>query len=269
MPDIVFIHGLFMNPKSWAGWVAWFSERGYRCHAPAWPGHTGEPAALRASPPEVLRTLTLGEVVEAHRAFVATLDGKPIVIGHSMGGLIAQRLLGEDRVAAAVAIDPAPPRGIFTLSWSFLRANLPVINPLAGNRPYQFSLAGFHYAFCNTLTLDETRPIFEAFVVPEARNVARSSTGRDAAVDFARPHAPLLIIAGERDHIVPWRLNRKNFRAYRDAGSVRKFHVMPGRDHFLCGRHDWREVAEVAEGFLREHGVRALPQRSTASPPPA
>jgi len=263
--DIVFIHGLFMNPRSWDGWVSWFSERGYRCHAPAWAGHTGEPAALRASPPDVLRTLTLGEVVEAHRAFLATLDAKPIVIGHSMGGLIAQRLLNADAVLAAVAIDPAPPRGIFTLSWSFLRANLPVVNPFAGNAPYQFNLARFHYAFCNTLTVDETRPIFDAYVVPEARNVARGSTGADAAIDFARPHAPLLIIGGERDHIVPWRLNRKTFRAYRHAGSTRRFHLMPGRDHFLCGQRDWREVAELADSFLREHVVRALPAGAPAT----
>lgn len=265
MTDIVFIHGLFMNPRSWDGWVSWFSERGYRCHAPAWPGHTGEPAALRARPPEVLRTLTLGEVVAAHRALIATLDSKPIVIGHSLGGLVAQRLLNEDLVAAAVAIDPAPPRGIFVLSWSFLRANLPVVNPLAGNRPYQFSLGGFHYAFCNTLTLEEARPIFDTYVVPEARNVARGTTGPDAAIDFERPHKPLLIIAGERDHIVPWRLNRKNFRAYRHAGSTRSFHVMPGRDHFLCGQRDWREVAEVAAGFLREHVRPALPEGPSSS----
>lgn len=263
MNDIVFIHGLFMNPRSWVGWMAWFSERGYRCHAPPWPGHDGEPEALRARPPEVLRTLTLGEVVAAHRTFIATLDAKPIVIGHSMGGLIAQQLLNADLAAAAVAIDPAPPRGIFVASWSFLRANLPVINPLAGSKPFQFSLKRFHYAFCNTLTLDETRPIFDAYVVPEARNVARGPTGPDGALDFARPHAPLLIIAGERDHIVPWRLNRKNFRAYRHAGSTRAFHVMPGRDHFLCGQHDWREVAEVAHRFLQDHVPRALPAAPT------
>ncbi|HEX7941919.1 MAG TPA: hypothetical protein VF488_08925, partial [Gemmatimonadaceae bacterium] len=111
----------------------------------------------------------------------------------------------------------------------------------------------------------EARPIFDTYVVPEARNVARGTTGPDAAIDFARPHKPLLIIAGERDHIVPSRLNQKNFRAYRDAGSTRSFHVMPGRDHFLCGQRDWREVAEVAEGFLRDHVRHALPAGQSSS----
>lgn len=255
MRDIVFIHGMFMNPKSWASWLAYFAAKGLHCHAVAWPGHDGEPADLRAAPPEVLRTLTLADVYETHRTFLDTLPQKAIVIGHSVGGLVAQKLLNEGRVAAAVAIDPAPPRGIITTRWSFLKANLPVVNPLAGNAPFQFTLEQFHYAFCNTLSLDETRPIFEAFVVPESRQVARGPAGADGALDFAKPHAPLLIIGGEQDHIVPWQLNDKNFKAYRDAASVRAFKLFPGRDHFLCGGKGWEEVAGFVHGWLAQHAA--------------
>ena len=251
--DLVFIHGMFMNPRSWAGWVEHFSTRGYRCHSPAWPGHEGEPAALRASPPEVLRKLTLGDVTRAHRELLDTLPAKPVLIGHSMGGLVAQRLLHEGRARAAVAIDSAPPKGVVALKWSFLKANLPVVNPLAGDAPFQFTLEQFHYAFCNTLTLDEARPIFEAFVVPEGRNVARSASGPDGTIDFAKPHEPLLFIGGERDHIVPWELNEKNFKAYTHAGSTREFKLFPGRDHFLCGNVGWQEVAGFAHEWLTKH----------------
>lgn len=250
MTDVVLIHGMFMNPRSWAGWVELLSSRGFRAHAVAWPGHEGEPAALRAAPPEVLRKLTLADVFQVHRDFLDTLPEKPLLIGHSIGGLVAQRLLNEGRAAAAVAIDPAPPKGIITTRWSFLRANLPVVNPFAGDAPFQFTLEQFHYAFCNTITLEETRPIFDAFVVPEARNVARGPAGKDGVLDFARPHAPLLIIGGELDHIVPWDLNRKNFEAYTDAGSTREFKLFPGRDHFLCGQAGWEEIAEFVLAWI-------------------
>lgn len=253
MADLVFIHGMFMNPKSWGAWVERLEARGFRCHAPAWPGHEGEPAALRAQPPERLRSLSLGEVIEAHRALIGTLPGPVVVIGHSMGGLVAQRLLNEGLVAGAVAIDPAPPKGIVSLKWSFLRSNLPVVNPFAGDSPFTFTPAQFHYAFCNTLEAEASRAVYEAFAVPESRVVARGAAGPDGTIDFARPHAPLLIVAGERDHIVPWTLNEQNFKAYTDSGSVRAFRRFEGRDHFLCGNPGWEEVADFVEGWVREN----------------
>ena len=251
MPDIVFIHGMFMNAQSWAGWVDRITARGWRCHGPSWPGHEGAPADLRRAPPEILRRLTLGDVIQAHRDLIASLPERPILIGHSVGGLIAQRLLNEDRAAAAVAIDPAPPKGIFTTKWSFLRANLPVVNPFAGDSPFLFTPEQFHYAFCNTISAEEARAVYEALVVPEGRNVARGPAGKEGAIDFAKPHAPLLILGGERDNIVPPDLNEKNYRAYTHQGSAREFKLLPGRDHSLCGAAGWEEIADLVEGWLR------------------
>lgn len=250
--DVVFIHGMFMNPKSWGAWVELFGKKGFRCHTLAWPGHEGEPLALRASPPEVLQTLRLADVVQAHRELCDRLTGKPILIGHSLGGLVTQILVNEGRAHAGVALDSAPAQGISVASWSFLKSNLPVVNPFAGKRPFQFTLAQFHYAFCNTMTAEETAAVYEAYVVPESRLVARDVTGKDAFVDFEKPHAPLLMIGGEKDHIIPWRLNEKNFRAYKDAGSVREFQVLPGRSHFLCGQPGWEETAGIVERWLAE-----------------
>jgi pimeloyl-ACP methyl ester carboxylesterase len=253
MRDLLFIHGMFMNPKSWAEWVAWFGEKGYRCHTLAWPGHDGEPAELRKSPPELLRKLQLHDVVEHHRQRVKAFAEKPYLVGHSVGGLITQILVNEGLAHAAVALDSAPPQHIFAASWSFLKTNLPVVNPFAGDKPYQFTVEKFHYAFCNTMTLDETREVYERLVVPESRNVARSVAGKDAHIDFAKPHAPLLLIGGEKDNIVPWQLNEKTFKAYKDPGSVREFKVLPGRSHFLCGQPGWQETAALVDDWLRRY----------------
>jgi pimeloyl-ACP methyl ester carboxylesterase len=249
--DVVFIHGMFMNPASWDGWVRFFGERGYACHAPAWPFHQGQPAALRQRPDPALGRLTLGQVVEAMAEVVRRLPAPPLLVGHSMGGLVVQKLVNAGLGRRGVCIDSAPPQGIFSFEWSLLRSNLPTINPLAGHRACHMTVERFHYTFCNTMTLDETRRAFEALVVPESRDVARSSTGADGQVDFRRPHAPLLFVAGERDHIIPASLNRKNLAAYSDAGSRRDYREFPGRGHFICAQPGWEEVADFAEGWLR------------------
>jgi pimeloyl-ACP methyl ester carboxylesterase len=249
--DLLFIHGMFMNARSWNDWVAWFSSKGYRCHTLSWIGHEGEPSELRASPPEILRTLKLQDVVQQHRDFIAALGDKPLLIGHSVGGLITQILVNEGLVYAAAALDAAPPQHIFVANWSFLKSNLPVINPFAGSKPFQFTPKAFQYAFCNNMTLEEVQPVFEHLVCPESRPLARGVASKDAHIDFKKAHAPLLLIGGENDHIVPWQINKKTFDAYTDRDSPRELKVLPGRTHFLCGQPGWEETAEIVYEWLR------------------
>src|SRR5258706_712419 len=140
---------------------------------------------------------------------------KPAIIGHSMGGLVVQLLLQRDVAVAGVAIDPAPPAGVFTTEWSFLKANFPVINPFLLSKPAQMTFEQFQYAFVNTLPLKEQRAAYDRYVVPESRGVPISSLTSAGKVDFARPRLPLLITAAEKDHIVPPGLNRFNFKKYK------------------------------------------------------
>lgn len=249
---IVFIHGMFMNPASWANWREFFGERGYACDAPAWPHHEGVPSQLRTNPHPQLGKLSLGEVIESLADHVRELDEPPVLVGHSMGGLIVQRLLGEGLGAAGVCIDSAPPKGIVSFKPSFLRSNLPVVNPLKGDTPCLLTLDQFHYMFCNVMTDADTRAAYEQFVVPESRNVARSSAGADGEVDFAKPHPPLLFVAGERDNIIPASLNRKNYAAYRDGDSRRDFVEFQGRSHFICGQEGWEEVSTHVADWLEK-----------------
>src|SRR5262249_34959702 len=124
--EIVFIHGMFVTPKCWEAWETYFRNRGYQVSSPAWPLHDHPIESLRDRSSEEFRQLgqlTLGEVIESYRRILRAKATKPILIGHSMGGLIAQILLSEGLGAAAVAIDSAPPEGIFVLKWSFLRSN--------------------------------------------------------------------------------------------------------------------------------------------------
>jgi pimeloyl-ACP methyl ester carboxylesterase len=240
---IVFIHGLFMTPTSWEHWLSFFEAEGYKCYAPAYEHHTGEPAQLRQNPAPSLASLTFGQVIASLSDFIDTLPEPPILIGHSMGGLAVQKLIGMGKGVAGICIDSAPPKGIISLSWSFLKANLPVINPLKGNSVFVPSLEWFQYAFCNNMTTEETQTIYNKYVVPESRNIPRSASKADGSIDFDQPHQPLLFIAGQIDHIVPAALNKKNFLAYTHQSSKTDFKEFADRTHFICGQQNWQEVA--------------------------
>lgn len=249
---IVLIHGLFMNAKSWAEWKTYFEKEGYKVVVPEFPFHSGEPAALRKDIPAGLGKLNLDDVVAHISKVVLEQPEPPILVGHSIGGLIVQLLINRGLGAMGVSIDPAPPKGVFTTRWSFLRANIATINPFKGNSPCLPSVEWFQYAFCNTMTLAETQKLYDQFVVPEGRNIPRQSTQDAGKVDWSKPHAPLLIIAGEKDNIIPASLNRKNFNRYRPSGSILDFKEFPGRTHILCAQEGWQEIAGYILNWIRK-----------------
>jgi pimeloyl-ACP methyl ester carboxylesterase len=240
---IVFIHGLFLNPTSWENWIKFFEAKGYNCYAPAFAYHEGNPSDLRQNIDAELGNLTFGQVIDNLSLFIDKLPEKPILIGHSMGGLAVQKLIGLNKGVAGVCVNTAPPKGIFSLKWNFIKSNWSVINPLKGNSVHLPTVKWFHEAFCNTLTIEETQIVYSKFVVPESRNIPRSSIMDDGKIDFKKAHNPLLIIAGEKDKIIPPSLNKKNFAAYKHKNSKIDYKEFSGRTHYICGQQNWEEVA--------------------------
>ena len=242
---ILFVHGMFMNKDCWNGWLGYYQNKGYKCIAPSWPFHEGSPEQLRKEHPnKKLGDLTLNAVVNYFENIIKTLNEAPILIGHSMGGLVVQILINKGYGACGIAIDPAPPVGVFSMKWSFLKSNLPVINPFKGNTPDLMSFKRFQYAFVNGLPIEIQKDAYAKFVTPESRNVPRSSTKSAGKIDFLKEHNPLLIIAGGNDHIIPSGLNKTNFQKYKNTKSKTDFKEFEGRTHFIIGQHNWEEVAD-------------------------
>lgn len=243
-----------MTPLCWESWVSFFQAKGFQCLAPAWPGRDKPVEALRKNHPDPqLGRLTLSTVLEHLAAIVRELEEKPILVGHSMGGLIVQLLRQRGLVDAAVAIDSAPPLGVVTAKWSFLKSNWPHINPFAQrSEPVEMTFHRFQYAFVNGLPLEEQRATFEKFVVPESRRVPAESLTGVARIDFKKEGSPLLLIAGSEDHIIPASLNRSNHARYRHSGSRVDFKEFSGRTHFIIGQKNWEEVAEYVATWLKE-----------------
>lgn len=240
-----------MNPASWDSWKAHYEAKGYICYAPAFPYHEGNPSNLRKKSDPNLGKLTIGDIVRSYERFIDELPEKPLLIGHSIGGFIVQKLISMNKGVAGVCIDSAAPNGINTFKWSFWKANLPVINPLKGNSVFIPSVKWFHFAFCNTLTMKQTQVEYDKFVVPEGRNVPRSMlTDPYGKVDFNKPHQPLLFISGEKDNIIPKSLNKKNFDAYKDKNSIKAYKEFAGRSHYICGQENWEEVADYVNEWI-------------------
>ena len=250
---VVFIHGMYMNGRSWQPWVERASAAGHACHAPSWPFHDGSPAALRANIDPELGKLTFGEVTDQLKAFIDTLPQRPALVGHSIGALAVQKLVNDGYATAGVCLTPAPPRGVLSGDPHFVRANFPHANPLAGNAPVQMTPQRFHYAFANTVTEAASAALFEEYVVPESRNVPRSTLTRQGQIDFRRAHAPMLFIAASDDHLTPAAMVRRNVRAYRKSDGVIDFHQFQGRSHIICSEPGWQDVADLALDWLARH----------------
>ncbi|HEY5134648.1 MAG TPA: alpha/beta hydrolase [Candidatus Nanopelagicales bacterium] len=249
---VVFIHGMYMNGSSWQPWVERASDRGLTCHAPSWPFHQGEPPELRAHVDPQLGHLTFGAVTRHYKTFIDTMPKRPMLIGHSIGGLVVQKLINDGYGRAGVAISSAPPRGIVSFDPHFFRANFPHANPLAGNKPVIMTPDRFHYTFCNTMTPEASAEAFERYVVPESRNVPRSTLTKQGRIDFHVAHAPLLFIAGDQDHLTPRAMITKNVRAYKDPTSTIVYQQFVGRSHFICNQTGWQEVADHALDWLEQ-----------------
>ncbi|MCO6452549.1 MAG: alpha/beta hydrolase [Caldilineales bacterium] len=252
---VVFIHGMYMNSLCWEQWVTRFKEGGYKCLAPDWPGRDQPIDVLRKNHPDPqLGQLTLSRVVDHLADIIKMLDEKPILIGHSMGGLSVQLLLQQDLAAAGIALDSAPPMGVFTTRWSYLKSNWPHITPFVPqSSPIEMTFERFQYTFVNGLPLAEQQAAYERYVVPESRRIPRESL--TARIDFKKPHPPLLLIAGSTDNIIPVPLNKSNYAKYKSPTSITDFKEFAGRTHFIIGQKGWEEVADYTLEWLKAKGV--------------
>ncbi len=247
---IIFIHGMFNNSKAWQNWISYFQERGFQTHALDWPLHEGEPAQLRKSPNPKLGELTFTQVKDHLKAKIMAIDPKAVLVGHSMGGLLVQKLISEGVGSSAVCISSVAPVGVVAVSLNMLKSCLPVFNLFALKKPYVMSESHFKFSFCNTLSGAESKKMYDLYLVPESRMIAVTAAGLSSKISFKKPHAPIFFISGKKDNFMPTALNRSNANAYRDQDSIVGFKAFDNRDHSICGAPGWEEVAKAVENFL-------------------
>jgi pimeloyl-ACP methyl ester carboxylesterase len=269
---VVFIHGLWLLPSSWDRWATVFEDAGYTALTPGWPDDPTSVEEANAHP-EVFAHKTVGQVADHYTEVIGQLESKPVVIGHSFGGLLTQIVAGRGLAAASVAIDPAPFRGVLPLPISALKSASPVLgNPLNRNRAVPLTYEQFRYGFANAVSEDEAKELYETFAVPASgaplfqAATANLNPWTEAKVDTENPErGPLLIISGERDNTVPWAIANASFKKQQRNEAVTEIVEMPNRGHALVVDSGWREVADTALAFVQ----RVAPSQPAEKETPA
>jgi pimeloyl-ACP methyl ester carboxylesterase len=250
---IVLIPGLWMTALSWEHWIERYVARGHRVIAKSWPGMDGDIDELRRDPSGTAQ-LGVTEIVEHYEVIIRELSEPPIVIGHSFGGAITQIILDHGLGAAGVAIDSAPLKGIFRLPWASLKSAFPVLkNPANSHRSVPLTPEEFQYAFTNTLSKEESLAAYQRYAVPGPGRVlfqgalANMNPHAVTRVDFHNDRrAPLLLIAGELDHVAPPSVTRANAKLQQQSQAITAYKEFPGRTHFILGQPGWETVADFA-----------------------
>jgi pimeloyl-ACP methyl ester carboxylesterase len=265
-PDIVLIHGLWMTPLSWEHWIERYESRGHNVIAPAWPGMDGDIDELRRDPSGIAK-LDIKQIVDHYDGIIRALDSPPIIMGHSFGGTFTQILLDRGLGSAGVGIDSGTVKGILDLPLVTLKSASPILsNPFNRNKATALSLKQFHYAFTNTLSEEESQVVYQRYAVPAVNRVlfqgafANLSPKSPMKVDFANDdRAPLLLIGGGDDHVVPAKVNKKNAEKYGKSKAITEFKEFPGRSHYTLGQPGWEEVADYALEWAVAHASAPVP----------
>jgi pimeloyl-ACP methyl ester carboxylesterase len=266
---VAFVHGLWLLPNSWDRWAALFEEAGYTSITPGWPD---DPATVQEAnaAPDVFAGKSVGQIADHVEAVIDRLDNRPVLIGHSFGGLLVEILAGRGLAAATVAISPAPFRGVLPLPLSALRSAAPVLsNPANRHRAVPLTYEQFRFGFANAVGEDEARELYANFAVPGSGTPifqaasANLNPWTEAKVDAKNPErGPLLIISAEKDHTVPPAIANASFKKQKHNEGVTETVQMPGRGHALVVDKGWQEVAQRSLDFVRRF---AAPDGSSAA----
>jgi pimeloyl-ACP methyl ester carboxylesterase len=240
-PTVLFLHGAFADHVCFRGWVRHFSEAGYHSVAAARRGRLGVGPARAAG-------LTFGDYVDDTLAVIDELGVPPILVGHSLGGLVAQRVAELGRARAIALLAPAPPATLTAQAVALPRF-APKIPRIMAGRPF---IVGNDA--CSVLALNHVpeadRPNIHAHLTHESGKVYRSMMLGTIRVRAAKVQLPVLVAGGTEDRLVSGRLLRKTARHYGVEA-----HVYAGHGHWIVEEPGWERVADDVLAWLAGAGL--------------
>lgn len=235
-PPVVLLHGAFADQDSFRGWVGRLAEAGHPAIAPARRGRVG-------IGPDRAAGLTFDDYVDDTVAVLDTLDEPAVLVGHSLGALLAQRLAEQGRARAIVLIAPAPP-AMLTAQAVALPRFLPQMPKIMSGRPFIMGPGS-----CSTLALnqmpEDQRPKVHAHLTHESGKVYRAMMLGSVKIDARKVQVPVYVAAGTEDRIISTALTRKTAKHY---GVEPRLHQ--GRGHWIIGEPGWEALVDDVVSWL-------------------
>ena len=251
--SIVFITGTFISNNCWDEWKSYFENNGYKCIVPAWPYKDASPEELRNRPAnDPIASNTLTSLKDHFASVINVLPEKPILIGHSLGGLIVQLLLQQELGTAGVAIHSFPPQGVDRFWLSFLKAIWEAMVLFTSSRQtYLMSFNKWKYTIANGMDYEQQKELYYLYAIPESKKIIREAFKCVAKIDFNKPHAPLLLTSGSNDKLIPSSLTYNNYKKYTSGDSVTDYIEFKAHNHLVFGVPAWKQQADVILHWLQ------------------
>jgi pimeloyl-ACP methyl ester carboxylesterase len=250
---VLFITGAWMHASSWDKFRSMFEAAGYKTLAPAWPYLEGNPAELREHPDKRLGTLTFKKIVDHYAGIIDGLGEQPLIVGHSMGGLITQLLLDRGYGVAGIAMDPGPIAGALPGPVSLLAAVPPLL--VGPGNTHLISREGFAKSFANTLGAAEQKVAYDDYVVPTPSNIFYQAAAMvGTGVNVKARKQPLLVMSAEHDRTVTPYLAKAIYNVQKKSPARTDFIQFSDRSHFLAGEKGWEVVAQYAIDWAADAG---------------
>jgi pimeloyl-ACP methyl ester carboxylesterase len=247
---VLFLHGYFADATVFSDWLPFFAERGFAPVALNVRGRSG------SRPGTEIGGASIDDFVE-DAALAARALGRPLVGGHSMGGLLAQRLAALDLAEAAALIAPAPPRGITVMTWELAVRQLKYLPAILASRAVRPSREDVRALVMNRVPPSEQDEVIDR-LVPDSGRAGRELSLTGVPVDASRVRCPLLVVAAEDDKFIPAKTVARVARRY--GAPLR---VMPGRGHMLVLEPGWQELAGIVADWFADVAARGGNRGST------
>ena len=256
---IVFIHGTNAGPWTMANFAEYFGAKGFDCHSPAYRYHDPTPTSEDAA---LLKGLSIADYVDDIASFVQTLTARPILVGHSLGGVVAQQLASRDLASAIVLLNGSVNWGI--LPTTDEERELAKMLMSAGAFWEETLLPDFDTMVrfgLNKLDADEQHRVFDR-LGPESGRVMFElflwmfDSNQTTRVDYDSVTCPVLIVSGSDDLAIPPSTSRRIAERHGDHAT---FHVAQGFGHYLTLEPGWKQIAEFFADWIGRQAMLRQP----------